>query len=651
MMVTTGTFASTQSLPEALAFDYIYPTGRSAQFNGTSKYLYVGPNAGFDFGTGDFTIEFWMRPATLKLSDIYVMLPSYQMVIGLANALGAMRFNTNDGAGGFTTEVTTANGLISVLNWYHVVWMRNGDTHSLFINGVCRGTASGVAAWSMGSSAVGIQIGSGNNANFFDGYLSNFRIVKGSNAYTYGTTVGSTYFISPTSPLTAISGTQLLLSLEVSPFTDTSTNALPVTNTTSVSAIINQSSATLFTGTWTDNTNRQVAVINGTPTYDLAGGSQSGGIIYSDLNTWISIPFKSTATSFTLSMAANLPASSSHYVPPFNGGVSNGKVRANIWGAFTVTTGGTAVSSGENFTAGSGAGTLAWYDFVFSGTSVTVYQNSQLFFSGTLSNSVTGWTGPLLIGRDDAAQSAYPVTFYRIRYVKSAYTQANVTAAFNSIFRYVVAGTIAAHGGLQFPGGVAGTRMLDLTTGFTLGAGSYTVEGWFQLPDFTNSYAMFGANASAGDGSGMMNWIVSNSTTIFSDKNGGGGSVSYTVPTMSANTWYHFALTRSGTTEALFMNGKRVAAPTTNAINYTTATKRIGMSYVRSWPGQMALFRVVVGTAVYDPNLSFVTIPVGLPTNIANTKYLMLGVSATTDSSGVDTVTNTGSVTITTAPY
>jgi len=204
-------------------------------------------------------------------------------------------------------------------------------------------------------------------------------------------------------------------------------------------------------------------------------------------------------------------------------------------------------------------------------------------------------------------------------------------------------GTLA--GSLSFPGGVAGTRMLDLTTGFTLGAGSYTVEGWFRLPDFTNQYALFGANASAGDGNGMMNLIVSSSTVIFSDKNGGGGSVSYTTPTMTANTWYHFALVRSGTTEALFLNGTRAGSSQTNAINYTAATKRIGMSYVRSWPGLMTNFRVVVGTAVYDPTLTSLTVPNAPLTSITNTKYLMLGASVTTDSSGFDTVTNTGSVT------
>jgi len=204
-------------------------------------------------------------------------------------------------------------------------------------------------------------------------------------------------------------------------------------------------------------------------------------------------------------------------------------------------------------------------------------------------------------------------------------------------------GTLA--GSLSFPGGVAGTRMLDLTTGFTLGAGSYTVEGWFRLPDFTNQYALFGANASAGDGSGMMNLIVGSSTLIFSDKNGGGGSVSYTTPTMTANTWYHFALVRSGTTEAIFLNGTRAGSSQTNALNYTAATKRIGMSYVRSWPGLMTNLRIVVGTAVYDPTLTSLTVPNAPLTSITNTKYLMLGASVTTDSSGTDTVTNTGSVT------
>jgi hypothetical protein len=207
-------------------------------------------------------------------------------------------------------------------------------------------------------------------------------------------------------------------------------------------------------------------------------------------------------------------------------------------------------------------------------------------------------------------------------------------------------------GSLSFPGGSAGTRMLDLSTGFTIGSGSYTVEGWFQLPNFTAQYSMFGANISAGDGNGMMNWIVASSTLIFSDKNGGGGQVSYTVPAMSANTWYHFALTRNGTTEALFLNGVRAGSSQTNSINYTAATKRIGMSYVACWPGLISNLRVVVGSSVYDPTQTTITVPTSALANIANTQLLLNTASSgayLTDTSGVNTVTNTGSITYNTS--
>jgi len=201
-------------------------------------------------------------------------------------------------------------------------------------------------------------------------------------------------------------------------------------------------------------------------------------------------------------------------------------------------------------------------------------------------------------------------------------------------------------GSLSFPGGVAETRMLDLNTGFTLNDSSYTIEGWIRLPDFTNAYSILGAIT--GDTTvGPINLFVSNSTTFTSDGNGGLGQKAYTVPAMSANTWYHFALVRSGTTETLFLNGTRSSTGTlTNSINYIGATKRIGASYLRSWPGYMTNLRVVVGTAVYNPTATTITVPnfVPLP-NIPNTKYLMLGDSPTIDASAVNIVTNTGSVT------
>ena len=406
----------------------------------------------------------------------------------------------------------------------------------------------------------------------------------------------------------------------------------------------------IVSSTWTDSINGIVATIQGLPTYDSNYG---GGINFTEaIPTWVDVPTSRNGSGgFTISMAANVPLGVSHYVPLFDGNTSiraGNYINSRRWTTFEAGT----LASNTTISLNLDMGKVAWYDFVYNGSSITVYRNGRLLSSGTLSAANAGWLNPLRFGGDESTPGNTMATgaLYRMKHQLTALSASDVSTQFETVRSTYGGGSLA--GSLSFPGGVAGTRMLDLSTGFTLGAGSYTVEGWFQLPDFANQYALFGANASAGDGSGMMNLIVSSSTVIFSDKNGGGGSVSYTVPTMSANTWYHFALTRNGSTEALFINGVRAGSTQTNSLNYTAATKRIGMSYVRSWPGYMTNFRVVVGSYVYDPSYAFCTVPIGPLTNITNTKYLMLGAVATTDSSGIDTVTNTGSVSqISTVPF
>jgi hypothetical protein len=121
---------------------------------------------------------------------------------------------------------------------------------------------------------------------------------------------------------------------------------------------------------------------------------------------------------------------------------------------------------------------------------------------------------------------------------------------------------------------------------------------------------------------------------------------------MSPNTWYHFVLVRSTTTSAVFLNGVRAGATQTDGLNYTGQTPHIGSFYGGCWPGLMTNFRIVVGTAVYNPSFSFCTPPIGPLTNITNTKYLMLGADPRHDSSNVTAVTVTGTVTTsTTKPF
>jgi hypothetical protein len=55
---------------------------------------------------------------------------------------------------------------------------------------------------------------------------------------------------------------------------------------------------------------------------------------------------------------------------------------------------------------------------------------------------------------------------------------------------------------------------------------------------------------------------------------------------------------------------------------------------------------MVVGSAVYDPTASSITVPTSALTNITGTKYLMVGDTVTDDGSSTQTVTNIGTVTL-----
>jgi hypothetical protein len=82
-----------------------------------------------------------------------------------------------------------------------------------------------------------------------------------------------------------------------------------------------------------------------------------------------------------------------------------------------------------------------------------------------------------------------------------------------------------------------------------------------------------------------------------------------------------------------------------NNLNYAGVCNNIGKFYGGYWPGFITNLRATVGTAVYDSNSATVPAPSAPLSSLANTKYLMLGAAVTTDTSGVQTVTNNGTVT------
>jgi hypothetical protein len=170
-------------------------------------------SAAFGYGTGDFTIEGWFY-ITGSLSE------SPSVISNSSGGSAALRFNSTNTAEFFIPFVgnaITSDTITFPLNeWFHFAGVRASNSDSFYLNGVKQG-ASKTDNNNYANPTADIIIGqTGNNGPSFPGYISNFRVVKGTAVYTAA-------FTPSTTPLTAISGTSLL-TCQDNRFKDNSSN-------------------------------------------------------------------------------------------------------------------------------------------------------------------------------------------------------------------------------------------------------------------------------------------------------------------------------------------------------------------------------------------------------------------------------------------
>ena len=268
--------------------NYSTITSGSLSFNGTSSYLTTGANS---LTSENFVMECWFY---LTSNLTYVNFSNqYQATIMAGTVTNGFWFNisgatptpTNiyiDQMGSGTGPGAFASGLtISINSWHHIAIGRVGTDFAIWFDGIGRAisTAQTSGSYTAGTITVGYNANNANYRGWFPGYISNVRIVKGA-TLPYDVFRGTITVL--TSPLTAVSGTYLLLNTtQSSPFTDSSSNNFSVTPTSVTSStqqpnfyIAANPTIHTFTASGTLTSLPSSIVIN---YFIIAGGGGGGG--------------------------------------------------------------------------------------------------------------------------------------------------------------------------------------------------------------------------------------------------------------------------------------------------------------------------------------------------------------------------------------
>ena len=175
--------------------------GGSGYFDGSGDYLAFGPTS--NIGTGQFTIEAWVY-FTLSPSSRGLWGTDKSTSGGFTIRVNSTTNVTLDVTGGGGTSFTVPT--ININEWTHIACVRDSSNNTtVFVNGQ-RASTGAVTVTTSFDYLAGLGLIYPTTQNSVYGYIASARILTGSAIYDPTQTTCTV----PTSPLTAVSGTQFL---------------------------------------------------------------------------------------------------------------------------------------------------------------------------------------------------------------------------------------------------------------------------------------------------------------------------------------------------------------------------------------------------------------------------------------------------------
>ena len=365
------------STPKAQAFQPFSPTasyttaayGGSGYFNGSSDWLSVPDNAAFALGSGDFTAECWIYPTSFAneaqimgqwSGDVGGTTLNWALLLS-AGSTGYVRLITSSNGSSvlFDLSTSTTSFTLTLNSWQHIAAVRSGTAFTIYINGVSRASTTNASGLFDATNSFTIGAESNTQTQYFTGYISNARLVKGTAVYT-------TAFTPPTSPVTAISGTSLLTNFTNAGIYDAAVQNNQVTvgdaqSSTTVSKWSPTSTKFDGTGDWlTAIDSPQLQLGTGDFTIDGWLYLSANGAIYGiiskgaaatgwSVNVTVLNKLQFSYTASNLTGTTSLAASTWYYFAVVRSGSATGNLKLYLNGSVEATSGG-AVTDNFNQT-------------------------------------------------------------------------------------------------------------------------------------------------------------------------------------------------------------------------------------------------------------------------------------------------------------
>ena len=604
-------------------------TGWSGYFDGTGDSLTYTGGSSINFGTSDFTIELYVNMANTGTFSAFLRpddtgtFPEF----GYDWSTGELKFQARDGAIASIATSFTPNA------WRHVAVSRSGTSLRLFVNGTQVGsTVTNSTNFGSPSNAIRIAGSSFSGTHSVNGYISNFRVIKGTALYT-------TTFTPSTVPLAPIANTSLL-TLQSNRFVDEGPNNLTITRAGDASI---QPFSPFVSGLLTSNSHS--VYFDGTGDYlTYSPGSTLSSIGTGPLTIEAWVYYTGNHSGFhdifitSSSMGMLLDAGKLRFYG-FSATAAATNLVQNTWVHVAVVRqssnvfgfiGGTKVldtTTNVGFSGSTGyigswtSGTTENWPGYISNLRVSNSARYTANFTPSTTQFTSDANTALLTCQSatviDNSPNAFTIT-------RNGDARPRTFNPFGQTFNANIAYSTANVGGGAYFDGTGDTLE---TPSITVGTNAFCFECWFY------------PGAAQGNNSGIFVADTNNGLQLsYYDATGTGGlgiaqkGVAWQIfnsngikPTVGQ--WNHIAFVRSGTgtnQTSIFLNGTRIANGT---VSYNYAASLYEISTVNAagtvLNGYMSGARFTLGSTPYDATQSIITVPTSPPTNIANTSLLL----------------------------